>query len=301
METIFITGATGYIGGSVANALLSTGYRVKGLVRKPEAALWLAERGIEPVQGSLDDLDLLFREAAAADGVIHTASADHRPSISALIAGLAGSGKPLLHTSGSSVVGDDARGAWCSDQVFEDEGPLVVSPSKQARRDMDLQLLASSSQGVRSIVICPSNIYGTGRGYNADSVQIPLLVANALEQQRVQIVGAGLNVWSNVHLDDVVSLYLLALKSAPAGAFYFAESGETSFAAIGTALATRLGLGAVESLPAELAAQRWGEACAYYSLGSNSRVRAVRARRELGWQPTHNSVIDWILNEMPVA
>lgn len=64
-------------------------------------------------------------------------------------------------------------------------------------------------------------------------MQIPLLVANALEQQRVQIVGAGLNVWSNVHLDDVVSLYLLALKSAPAGAFIFAESGETSFAAIG--------------------------------------------------------------------
>jgi len=149
-------------------------------------------------------------------------------------------------------------------------------------------------------VICPSLIYGAGTGLNPHSVQIPFLVANARERGRVQIVGAGLNVWSNVHIDDVVDLYLLALAKAPAGAFYFAENGEASFGDIGAAIASRLALPEVESLPPELAAQRWGEPKAYFSLGSNSRVSSIRARRELGWAPRHASLIDWILDAMPV-
>ncbi|MFM2057096.1 MAG: hypothetical protein RLY71_1481 [Pseudomonadota bacterium] len=300
MSKIFITGATGYIGGSLAVRLVQTGHRVRGLVRSQDNAALLAKLGIEPVLGDLDDADLLTREARAADGVINTASADHVASVLALIAGLEGSSKPLLHTSGSSVVGDDARGNRCSDTVFDEDTPLVVNPLKQPRRDIDLMVLAAAQRGIRSAVICPSNIYGVGQGLKPDSVQIPFLAANARKQGVVQIVGAGLNVWSNVHIDDVVELYLQALAKAPAGAFYFAENGEASFGQIGAALAARLGLPGVESLPPEVAAQRWGVAKAYFSLGSNSRVRAARARRELGWMPRHASVISWIANELPI-
>ena len=300
MPTLFLTGATGYIGGSVAARLVEAGCRVRGLVRNRESAASLAERGIEPVMGGLDDADLLTREARAADGVIDTASSDHAESVRALIAGLEGSSKPLLHTSGSSVIGDDARGNHRSDTVFDEDTPLVVNAMKQPRRDIDLLVLGAAARGVRSAVICPSNIYGVGMGRKPDSVQIPFLAANARQQGVVQIVGAGLNVWSNVHIDDVVDLYLLAFAKAPAGAFYFAENGEASFGEIGAAIARRLGLPGVESLPPEVAAQRWGEPKAYFSLGSNSRVRSVRARRELGWAPRHASVIDWILGEMPI-
>ncbi len=301
MTTVFLTGATGYIGGTVAARLVAAGTRVRGLVRNADSAALLARRGIEPVPGTLDDTELLTREARAADGVIDTASADHAASVRALIAGLEGSGKLLLHTSGSSVIGDDARGHRRSEAIFNDDSPLVVNPMKQARRDIDLMVLAAAARGLRSVVICPSNIYGVGTGLNPDSVQIPFLAANGREQGRVQIVGAGLNVWSNVHIDDVVELYLLALDRAPAGAFYFAENGEASFREIGAAIATRLDLPGVESLQPEAAAQRWGEARAYFSLGSNSRVRAVRARNELGWAPRHPSVIDWILRELPAG
>ena len=68
---------------------------------------------------------------------------------------------------------------------------------------------------------------------------------------------------------------------------------------MGTAIAKRLGLSRVESLAPEIAARQWGESKAYYTLGSNSRVRATRARRELGWAPRYASVIEWILHEMP--
>ena len=297
---IFITGAGGYIGGSVAMALLAAGHRVRGLTRNAASAQRLAETGIEPVLGSLDDADILTSEALASDGVINTASADHLGAAQALIAGLEGSSKPLLHTSGSSVIGDDARGSRRSETVFDEDTPLVVQPMKQPRRDLDLLVLGAAAQGIRSAVICPSNVYGTGKGLNPNSVQIPFLAANARTHGAVQVVGAGLNVWSNVHIDDLVNLYLLALEKAPSGAFYFAENGEASFGQIGAAIATRLGLPGVQSLDPEVAAQRWGEAKAYFSLGSNSRVSATRARRELDWKPRHTSVIDWIVNEMPV-
>jgi nucleoside-diphosphate-sugar epimerase len=300
MTTIFLTGATGYIGGSLAARLVEAGSRVRGLVRSRESAALLAARGIDPVLGGLDDADLLTREARAADGVVNTASADHAASVRALIAGLEGSGKPLLHTSGSSVVGDDARGHHRSEVVFDEDTPLVVNPMKQPRRDIDLMVLGAAARGVRSAVICPSNIYGVGSGLNPQSLQIPFLADNACRHGIVQIVGAGLNVWSNVHIDDLVALYQLALAQAPAGAFYFAENGEASFAEIAAAIARRLQLAGVESLVPEDAAALWGESKAYYSLGSNSRVRAARARRELGWAPRHASVIDWIDHQLPV-
>ena len=301
MATIFLTGATGYIGGSVAVKLIEAGYTVRGLVRNQESAARVAELGIDPVLGTLDDSELLTAEAHRSDGAINTASADHAGSVRALIAGLKDSGKPLLHTSGSSVIGDDARGNRSSDVIFDEDTPLVVNPSKQARRDIDLMVLDAATSGVRSVVICPSNIYGTGKGLNPNSVQIPFLVGNALEQGSVQIVGAGLNIWSNVHIDDVTDLYLLALEKAPAGSFYFAENGEASFGVIGAAISKRLRRASVESLAPEEAARRWGESKAYFSLGSNSRVRALRARRELGWNPQHSSVLAWIANDMPVA
>ena len=232
--------------------------------------------------------------------MINAASSDHAGAVSALIEGLQGSTKALLHTSGSSVVGDDARGAFRSERVFDEYTPFEVSATKQPRRNIDLQVLAAAQRGVRSVVICPSLIYGVGRGLNPNSVQIPFLVANARQNGVVQVVGDGKNVWSNVHIDDVVNLYLTALSSATAGSFYFAESGEASFSELGAAIARRLGLPGVEGLPPDEAAQRWGMSKAYYTLGSNSRVRARRARSDLGWQPKHTSVLNWIDSSMPV-
>lgn len=300
LGTIFITGATGYIGGSVAQKLVKIGYRVRGLVRSQENADLLSKLGIEPVIGDLNDADLLIREVKQSDGVINAASADHAESVQALIKGLEGSSKPLIHTSGSSIVGDDVRGSQRTESIFDEYTPLVVQKLKQPRYNIDLMVLGSAANDVRSMVICPSLIYGVGRGLNLKSIQIPFLAENAQKQGVVQIVGAGQNVWSNIHIDDVVDLYVLALAKAPAGAFYFAENGETSFEQIGNALAKRLGLSVVESLNPDTAAQLWGVPRAYYSFGSNSRVRSVRARQELGWMPQHTSVIDWILNEMPI-
>src|SRR6202049_3491992 len=292
--SIFITGASGFVGGTVARRLLAAGYTVRGLIRDASKAEPLKALGIEAVIGSLEDSSLLTREAQSSEGVIHAADSDHLSAIEALIEGLRGSGKPLLHTSGSSVIGDDALGNRKSESTFDEDTPLIVEPVKQPRREIELRVLAAADEGVRAVVICPSNIYGSGTGLNPRSVQIPFLVDQARKDGVVHIVGRGVNRWSNVHIDDVAELYLLALQKAPAGAFYFIENGEASFGEIGESIARRLKLAPAQSWTVGDAEGRWGKFHAHYTFGSNSRVRAKRARRELGWTPLHTSALAWI-------
>lgn len=295
---IFITGASGYIGGSVAAALIKKGHKVRGLTRSESVAEQLKTYGIDPVMGSLDDFELLMDQASKADAVINTANADHLGAVEALIAGLKNSGKVLIHTSGSSIVGDDARGDFCSAAVYSEDTPLVVDPRKQARRNIDLLVIDACKFNIRSSVIIPSLIYGIGTGINKSSIQIPFMTNNAVEQGKVQIVGKGLNTWSNVHIDDLVDLYCLVLDNAPAGSFYFSENGEASFLSIAEAISERLNINKIEHLSPKIAVEKWGMAKALFTLGSNSRVRSVHAHRDLNWKPKHASVHKWILDEM---
>jgi len=75
-RTILITGVTGQQGGAVAHALRGSGYRLRGLTRKPESerAAALARDGVEVVKGDLEDEATLRRALADAWGVfaVHT-------------------------------------------------------------------------------------------------------------------------------------------------------------------------------------------------------------------------------------
>lgn len=293
---IFITGATGYIGGSVGRHLAAAGHAIRGLARDAAKSAALRAIGIEPVVGTLDDSALLAAEAARADAVINCASSDHRPAIEALLGALQGSGKILLHTSGSSQVGDAVAGNVLNAQVFDENTPLVVGSEKWARYALDQRIL--SAPGMRGIVVCNTLIYGHGTGLQPDSVQLPTLVAQARESGVMRLVGRGVNRWATVHIEDVCALYRLVLEAPDTSGFYFAENGESSYAEMGEAIARRMGVDRIEHLSEEEAIALWGLNKARYSLGSNSRVKALRARSELGWQPRHASAVEWINNEM---
>ncbi len=297
---IFMTGAAGYIGGTVARRLLDDGHKLRGLVRDAEKGSRLASSGAEPVTGGLDDAALLAAEARRADAVINTASSDHRGAVDAFLEGLAGSDKPFIHTSGSSIVADDAHGDAASDRIYDEDTPVAPVPGKQARVAIDRTIRDASRHGVRSIVVCPTMIYGNGLGLARDSAQIPGLAKRAKASGVVRHVGQGLNIWSNVHVEDVADLYRLALAKAPAGGFYLAENGEASYRDICAAIARRLKLDRPQAWPFEEAARELGGNSAAYTFGSNSRVRARRARSELGWQPRHSSATAWIEAELPL-
>lgn len=294
---VFLTGANGYIGGSVAVRLMADGHHIRGLVRSAPSAEAARAIAIEPVMGTLDDTALLARESRRADAVVNTADSDDRAAVEAMLGALAGSGKPFIHTSGSSVVADDARGGP-SDAVFDEtihEAGSTWAPmqDKQARFDLDRAILASAANGVRGIVICPPLIYGHGLGPERDSRQLPTLIAQARASGIARHAGAGRNVWSNVHIGDLVDLYALALAAAPPGTFLFAENGEAAFRDLTAAIARALGLGPAQDWPIDDAIAAWGRGRTLYAQASNSRIRAKRARA-LGWAPHHDSILVWI-------
>jgi nucleoside-diphosphate-sugar epimerase len=294
---VFVTGAAGFIGGSIATGLVKAGHQVTGLVRSAEQAEELKALGITAVVGTLDDQALLAEQARAADAVINAASSDHRGAVEALLDALRGSNKVFLHTSGSSIVGD-ASGGKSSDVIYYEDNLPEPTVDKAARVAIDNLVLAAAKDGVNSAVICNTLIYGHSLGVKRDSVQLPRLLKQARKSGVVRHVGSGRNIWSNVHIEDVVALYVLALSKNVPGTFYFVESGEASFVDMTTAMAEALNLGKPQDWPLQDAEAEWGYEMASYGLGSNSRVRGKHARELLGWVPTRTSVVEWIRKEM---
>lgn len=291
---IFCTGASGYIGGSIAVALVTAGHEVSGLVRSEHSAELVRPLGVTPVLGSLDDLDALRAEAVRSDAVVNAASSDHEPSALAMLEMLEGTGKAFIHTSGTSIVGTQAAGHRVDD-IFDETTPLKPSGGRAARIALNARILAFKDRNVRSVIVCPSLIYGVGTGPAKHSIQVPWLIALAEKSGVAKHYGPGENIWSNVHIDDLVDLYRLALDAAPAGAFYFAENGENAMKEICAAINRKLGVSSgTVPMSIEEAAREWGEGATQNTMGSNSRVRAVRARKELGWHPSRPSLIEEI-------
>ena len=290
---IFVTGATGYIGGSVAERLIASGHHVVGLVRSAQSIPLLEDRGIESVLGNLDDPEIITKTAHEADAVIHAASADHPGSVVTLIAALERSGKTLICTTGSGIVADSADGEYAGSVVYTEDTHFEPVPFRRPRVAMNrLVREAAIDKGIRSVVICPPMIYGKGRGLQPDSDQLPKLIAVSKQVGAGVYFGKGLNRYSNVHIDDLVDLYLLALEKAPGGSFFFAENGNASFKEIAEMISRSLGLGGkTVSLSAEDLARQYGDA-GRYGITSNSLVSAVNARR-LGWSPKAPSLAEY--------
>src|ERR1700732_5373961 len=154
---VFVTGANGFIGGAVAAALIAAGHKVRGLVRNKAKAGAVAAHDVQAVVGSLDDAALLQAEARAADAVVNAASSDHRGAVEAWMAGLTGAGKPLLHTSGSSIVADLAMGEP-SDRIFHEGRPIEPEPAKAARVAIDR--LFGDAPGAPRGGACTTQCYG---------------------------------------------------------------------------------------------------------------------------------------------
>ena len=282
---IFMTGASGYIGGTVAERLIKIGHSINGLARTEAAAARLRAHGVEAVRGDLSAHSVVRNAARGADAVINCANAEDPFVVAAILEGLAASGKPFLHTSGSSIAGDKAAGKF-SPKIYHEDTALDPRPEKIQRVAVQRAVLAAASEGVRSVVLCPCLIYGRGSGANPDSVQVPNLIRQAVKSGIARHIGAGENIWSTVHIDDVADAYLLALEGARAGSFFYIENGEASLKSIVESIARLLGgKRKPESWGIDEAIAEWGAQAAWFSLGGNSRVSADKLRKTLGWKP----------------
>src|SRR5262245_52420113 len=115
----FVTGATGFIGGHLARALLGDGHQVRALVRPESDQRNVASLPIELVEGDLENRRKLAEKMAGCDAVFHVAAhyslwAKDRDSIyranvegakNLLAAARAARVKRFIHTSSVAAIG----------------------------------------------------------------------------------------------------------------------------------------------------------------------------------------------------
>ena len=288
---VLITGATGYIGGSVAAKLMAGGHHIVGLVRSEEGASRLEAIGIEPLRGSLTSLRLLAEAARGVDAVINAANADDPFVVEAILPALEGTGKVFIHTSGSSIIADRGAGE-ASALVFHEDTPFTALPERRGRLAVEQYVLSYGQRGVNSCVVRPALIYGQGLGLHRHSVQVPRMLNLALAKGKALHIERGENIWSHLHIEDLVDLYCLILEKAPPGSLFFAENGECSMRAVAEAISRLLGFGGrTENWPMDEALAEWGIS-AQATFASNSRVSAHKARMMLGWKPQGPRLLD---------
>ena len=214
---VFVTGATGYIGVAVAERLRAAGHEVEGLARTDAAGQKLLRAGVHPVRGDFSDPARLAAAARAADGVISLATtydpAVDGPAVDAMLDALAGSGKPLVYTSGIWSHGDTGG------RVVDETTPPSPAELVAWRVAVEDRVLAAAERNVRSVVIRPAIVYGRGGGIPAGFAE------SARKEGAARFVGTGENRWPFVHVDDLADLYLAALERAPAGTLLLATAG----------------------------------------------------------------------------
>jgi nucleoside-diphosphate-sugar epimerase len=75
IETVLVTGATGFVGSHLLEVSRNFGLQLRALVRKPDDAERLKEAGLEVVRGSLEDPAALRDAVAGVSAVLHLAAA----------------------------------------------------------------------------------------------------------------------------------------------------------------------------------------------------------------------------------
>ncbi len=285
---VFVTGASGFVGSAVVSQLLGAGHEVVGLARSDTSADRLAAMGAGVVEGSLADLDVVQRAAAASDGVAHLAFRHGEPAtlaadtdlqvVEALGDALAGSGRPLVVTSGTLVLSPGRVGRE-TDKAVPDAPAALRAPSEKAA-------LALAGRGVRVAVVrlAPMVHDAARRGFAGALVEIA-------ERTRMSgYAGNGSQRWPAVHRQDAALLYRLALEQAPAGSVLHGV-GEEGISL--RALAARIGglcdvpVGAVPIVQAE-AHFGWLAGLVATDAPASSAI----TRRLLGWEPSHRELID---------
>ena len=285
---VFVTGATGNIGSRVVKDLIAAGHQVIGLCRSEEKAPALAAAGAEVLLGSLEDEASLKDGAARSDGVIHLAfnhdfskfvanCEDDRRVIKALGSVLAGSARPLIVTSGTTIAntvpGQPAR-----------EDNATVGSDMHPRAATEEAAAAVAADGVNvSVVRLPQVHDPVTQGLITPAIAI------FREKGVCAYVGDGLNRWPAAYVVDVARLYRLAVEKAEPNAKYHAVAEEgVPMRDIAEAIGRRLKLPVRSIAPDEAPAVfGWLAMFAGYDMPASS----AQTRRKLGWEPTGPGLI----------
>jgi nucleoside-diphosphate-sugar epimerase len=283
---VFLTGATGYIGSAVLDALLRAGHRVTGIVRDPEKAARLTARGATPIIGELGSPKSYVAALADSDAVIHTAFESSprgvdkdREALEILLSELsavkAAVPPTFIYTSGVWVLGSTTK-------PVDEDAPLDPSPHVVWRPLHEQLVLGAGSNGLRTIVVRPGIVYGGGRGIVSD------LLKDALNGM-MRVIGPGKNRWPTVYDRDLADLFVRLLQAPDAsGIFHANDETDERVNDIVEAIAEHLTQRPdIRHMPLPEARRKLGTYAD--ALALDQRVRSPRAKA-LGWSPSLSSI-----------
>ena len=282
---VVLTGATGFIGSHVLADLYKHGHEVTALVRDDAQADIVAARGATPVVVDLYDRPAVARLLGNADGAIHTASPGDATSadldsavVDAVIDAFAGTGKPYLQISGLWIYG--------ANPSITEESPFNAPALVSWKEPIEHRVLGAT--GMRGVVIVSSVAYGDGGG----GIPGLLLGSPRDDAGRLIMLGTGQQHWSTVHAADLADFFRRVLEDDSARGRYVIGNGlHPTVAELTEAAAVAVGApGAVPGSDDEARA-RLGDYFAEVLL-LDQGTDAARARAELGWHPSHPSLID---------
>jgi len=226
---LFITGATGFIGGRVAEKLRARGDDVVALVRSPEKATRLRDLGCELIEGDLSDIGAIKRGLEGAAGCIHAAAIykvgipkkERQPMYESNVNGTenvldaaieAGAGR-IVYVSTIGVFGNTKE--QVVDETYQrDESEGFLSCYDETKYRSHQIAKDRIAKGAPIVIVQPGGVYGPG-----DHSEI----GNFIDQTRKGKLRAkafprlGFNL---VFVDDVADGILLALDRGTAGESY---------------------------------------------------------------------------------
>ncbi len=280
---IFLTGATGYIGSALLDALVRAGHEVTALVRNRERAAFVTARGGRPLVGDMGE-PASYREAAQGHGAfIHAAfeNSPRGPDVERILVDtlcpLARQtpGAVFIYTSGVWVLGSTREPAT-------EESPLNPPAMVAFWPSHERLVLEAGGNGLRSIVVRPGIVYGGSRGIIGDMFRD---AANGL----MRVIGTGDNHWPLVYDRDLGDLYTRLVAHADAsGIFHANDEGDERVNDIVEAVAQHGPAKAdVRHVPLAEARTKMGPIADVLVL--DQIVRSQRARA-LGWTPSLHQV-----------
>jgi dihydroflavonol-4-reductase len=175
MARVFVTGASGFIGGALTTRLVERGDTVVGLARSDAAAEKVAARGAEVARGDLLDEDSIAAGMVGCDGAYHVAGVNsHCPSDPEMLlrvnvggaeaavraAAKAGIGR-MVYTSSAASLGEPEGTVGTEDCVHRGSYLSVYDRSKHEGEQA--VLAAAADTGVEVVAVNPSSVQGPPR------------------------------------------------------------------------------------------------------------------------------------------
>jgi nucleoside-diphosphate-sugar epimerase len=290
---VLVIGATGYVGSHVAKHLAQHRHTVIGHARNENSAGKIRIAGHSAHVSDLADHEVLVALARQADATVFAPQllADQEHTVvAALLEGYKDTGKTFVFTSGTGVLGQRTAGEWSEDSFAEDDA-FVPARSIARRVETENLVRAAAASGVRSAVIRPPMIWGSGRHPIVEFIEESIRVTGT-----ACYIGRGLNLYSHVHIDDLAEVFRRVIARGSPGALYHAVAGELSNRCIAELLAKRAGCD-TRSISMDEAIELWGKFPSLIVLGASSRSRSPRTRTELDWSPSRLDLIDAILRD----